>query len=187
MFRLSHYMVSVFFTILLVVVVSSSSLPSLTEVRGPVYADEMARCLPTDMYLLIMDTLVSMENMTSERPPGTAFPVDKLGWYAQTMTKLLTGGRDFCLSYAITTSMAISRFSDHLLRSPPLMTHRMACQSRLMSSVNPYTREVGNQNWARVRTVANDPLVKCLMVGSFAVEQLRLSEPSQPEKKKKKK
>jgi hypothetical protein len=176
-------MVSVFFAVL--VMIHAEGVPSLTEVRGPVYAEELARCLPTDMYQLISDTLDTMENMTSEKAPGTAFPIDKLGWFAQTLTKLMTGGRDFCEAYAMTTSMAISRFSDHLLRSPPLSQHRMACQSRLAASSNPYTRNLGHQNWPSSPTVANDPLVKCLMVGSFAVEQLRLAEPSRPEKKKK--
>jgi hypothetical protein len=134
------------------------------------------------MFSLINETVNSMAALTPEEPPGAGMPVDKLGWFAQTLTKLMTGGRDFCQSYAITTSMATSRFSDHVLRGAPLSEYRDVCHSRLAASSDAYTRSIGTTMRPGPRTVANDPLVECLMVASFVAEQTRLEEPSRPEK-----
>lgn len=171
--------VSVFFGFAVLVLAMN---PSLTEVRGPVFAAELVRCLPTDMYQLLTDTLDSMADMNPVPPPGTVLPVDKMGWMAQTLTKAITGGRSFCEAYAMTHSMAVSRFSNHVLRGAPLAQYRQTCAARLSGSTNPYAQSAA-RGQSGPMTVANDELVNCLMTGSFVAEQTRLDEPAVPEKR----
>jgi len=173
--------VSVFFALLWGLALCMN--PSLSELRGPVYAEELARCLPTDMHRLVTDTLEDMADLQPEQAPGTAGPLDKLGWYAQMLTKLMTGGRGFCEAYSMTTSMAVSRFSDHAFHGNTLREYRQACKARLAASTNPYAHALGLARGASGPMLySNDPLVKCLLVGSNVVEQTRLAEPSRPEK-----
>lgn len=170
--------VSVFLAILSAVTAVN---PSLTEVRGPVYVAELARCMPADMYQLVTDALSEMADLVPEQPAGTALPVDKLGWFAQTLTKAMTGGRPFCVAYAMTHAMAVSRFSNHELRGAPLSQYQQACAARLSGSANPYAKSAA-RGLTGPMTVAGDELIHCLMTGSFVAEQTRLDEPSGPVK-----
>jgi len=167
---------SVFVTMILV----ACAGPSLSAIRGPLYAAELEKCLPADMYALVQETVDGMASMTPEQPPGSGMPVDKMAWFAQILTKHMTGGRPFCHAFAMTTSLATSRFSDHLLRGAPLAEYRRTCHARLSGSSNPYARFIGTTPRPGPMTVANDPLLNCLMTGSFAVEQTRLDEPDHP-------
>lgn len=173
--------VSVFVVLASLLFLGQASL-ALHELRGPVYVQEMIQCLPDDMYQLITLTLDSMKDFSPEQPPGTDQPVDKLAWYAQLMIHYIKGGRSFCESYALTTSLATAHFSNHVLRGASQASYESDCRAHLRQSSNAYVRQTGQAIRPGPGTVSNDPLVKCLTTGSQVAEQTRLVQKIQPEK-----